>query len=79
MLRSIDPVPKYMAGRCLLKNLRHAAGLTQEALSSLSGVSKSTISALENNRYVLNDLAIAKSLVKPLNCDIDDLYEWVKE
>jgi DNA-binding XRE family transcriptional regulator len=45
----------------------------------VSGVPKSTISALENNKYVLKDLSIAKSLVKPLKCVIDDLYEWVIE
>lgn len=71
-------MPKYKAGRCLLKDLRLAAGLTQDALSLSSGVAKSTISALENNRYILNDLSIARSLVKPLNCKIDDLYEWVR-
>lgn len=70
---------KYEAGRCLLKDLRLAAGLTQDALSLASGVPKSTISALENNRYVLGDLSIAKSLVKPLNRVIDDLYEWVRK
>jgi DNA-binding XRE family transcriptional regulator len=72
-------MPKYKAGRCLLKDLRIAAGLTQESLSIASGVPKSTISALENNRYVLTDLSVAKSLAKSLNKAIDDLYEWVKK
>lgn len=70
-------MPKWKAGRCLLKDLRSAAGLTQDELSISSGVPKSTISGLENNRYVLNDLSIARSLAKSLNKKIDDLYEWV--
>lgn len=66
----------WKAGRCLLKELRNSKGWTQEFLSESSGVPRSTISSLENNKYVLDDLSIAYSLAYSLGCVIDDLYDW---
>lgn len=66
------------AGRCYIRKLRTEKGLTQEQLAELSSVPRSTISSLENNKYVIEDLPTAKAIAKVLGCVIDDLYEWKK-
>lgn len=63
------------AGRCLLNQLRIPKGLTQQNLADLTSISRSTISAYENNRYVMT-LEDAKSIADKLGCRIDDLYNW---
>jgi DNA-binding XRE family transcriptional regulator len=68
----------WEAGRCLLRKLRAAKGISQERLSELSNVARSTISALENDKYVINDLTVARSLASALDCRIDDLYQWTR-
>ena len=57
---------------------RQAKGMTQEKLSSLSGIRRSNISRYENGRRVpkLSDI---KSIAEALNCTIDELFEEGRE
>ncbi|PZD95197.1 XRE family transcriptional regulator [Paenibacillus sambharensis] len=64
-------------GRCLIREIRKHKGLSQQRLADLSGVSQTTISNLENNRY-LASLTDAKSISIVLRCNIDDLYSWLR-
>lgn len=63
------------AGRCLLSQLRNKKSMTQQELADLTTISRSQISAYENNRYVMN-ISDAKSIADILGCKIDELYEW---
>lgn len=47
---------------------------TQEDLSKKTGISRSTINALENNRLFLSS-QYALLIAEVLNCKLDDLYE----
>lgn len=66
------------AGRCYIRTLRTLKGMTQKELSIASGVPQSTISSLETNKYVVEDLPTAKAIARVLGCVIDDLYEWIR-
>jgi transcriptional regulator with XRE-family HTH domain len=63
------------AGRCLLRQLRTKKAMTQQELADLTIISRSQLSAYENNRYVMN-ISDAKSISDIIGCEIDDLYEW---
>ncbi len=51
--------------------------MTQQELAE-----KMSITAQQINKYVLNDrkmsLQVAKNVATVLNCQIDDLYEWIE-
>ena len=49
---------------------------TQQELATLTGISRSTISALENNRLFLSS-PYALLIAEALGCKVDDLYESV--
>lgn len=63
------------AGRCLLSQLRTNKAMTQQELADRTLISRSQLSAYENNRYVMS-LTDAKSISDILGCEIDDLYQW---
>ena len=46
----------------------------QEDLAKMTGISRSTINALENNRLFLSS-AYALTIAETLDCKIDELYE----
>lgn len=46
----------------------------QEELSKMTGISRSTINALENNRLFLSS-PYALLIAEALNCSLDDLFE----
>lgn len=66
----------YKVGRCMLNERLRIAGLTPVQLSDLVNMSLSQISDYTSRRKVMS-LPNAKSIAAALNCNIDDLYEWV--
>jgi putative transcriptional regulator len=56
-----------------IKELRAKHGLTQEALAELTGVSRQTIIALEQDKY-LPSLALAFSLGAALQATVEEIF-----
>ncbi len=56
-----------------LKELRQKAGLSINALSALSGVSRRTIEDIESRGDCR--ISTAYALCKALNCKLDDFYK----
>ena len=56
-----------------VKQLRKAAGLRQEDLARMLGVSRQTIIAIENNKYDPT-LALAIKLAQLLGLHVDELF-----
>lgn len=67
----------YKAGRCLLKKLLRARGISQRDLADRAGMSESQVSQYATNKQVMN-LDTAKTIAAAIGCHIDDLYEWIK-
>lgn len=65
----------YAAGRCLLKSLRSAKGLSQRDLAALVDIPQSTVSNHERRNYLMT-VEDARSYCRVLDCSLDDLYEW---
>lgn len=61
--------------KCLLRDRRQAADLTQAQLAELIGVSKTRISEYENGEVNMTVLT-AKKLAIACNCDIEELFEF---
>jgi transcriptional regulator with XRE-family HTH domain len=61
--------------KCLLRDRRKAADLTQEQLADLLGVSKTRISEYENSEVNMTVIT-AKKLAVACNCDINDLFDF---
>jgi len=59
--------------RCLLRDRRKRAGLSQQQVAELLGVSKSRISEYENSEINMSILT-AKKLAVICGCDISDLF-----
>ena len=60
----------------LLNNLeaaRKTAGLTQQQLSELAGVSRKSINAIENGVYVPSTV-LALKIAETLGCRVEDLF-----
>ena len=60
----------------LLNNLeaaRKSAGLTQQQLSELAGVSRKSINAIENGVYVPSTV-LALKIAETLGCRVEDLF-----
>ena len=57
-----------------LKEIREQKGLTQEELEKVSGVSRQTISAIENNNDYQAKTGTLLSLAKALETTIDKLF-----
>jgi transcriptional regulator with XRE-family HTH domain len=56
-----------------LKELRHRAGLTQQALAFKSGLSMSLITALEYNVRDNPTLSTLLALARAMDCTLDEL------
>lgn len=65
----------YKVGRCLLKNLLDAKGMTQTQLASKLNISKQQIQHYVQNNRIMS-LQVAYNISKTLNCDITELYDW---
>ena len=65
--------PRPDAMRNNVKQLRKAAGLRQEDLARMLGVSRQTIIAIENNKYDPT-LALAIKLARLLGLHVDELF-----
>lgn len=67
-------------GRCRIKELLDARGLTQQELAAKTGMSKSFISDKVRNRDAHGmRIDSAKRIAIALGCTIDDLYEWIPD
>ena len=56
-----------------IRELRKAAGVSQEELAKRCGVTRQTINAIENNKYDPT-LALAFHLAKTLGTTVDELF-----
>lgn len=57
-----------------LQELRKLAGLTQQELSENAGVSRKSISAVENGIYIPSTV-LALKIAKTLKCSVEDLFK----
>lgn len=55
-------------------HIRDTKGISLRALSSMSGISKSTINRIENNKTIPNIIQLIL-LADALDCQIKDLYK----
>jgi transcriptional regulator with XRE-family HTH domain len=70
MTTNFDPPLVSLAGWLL--RARYAAGITQEELSDLSGVSVRTISCLETGRVTRPRQTTIRELIVALRIDLED-------
>lgn len=62
-----------------IKYLRHEKGISQKDFADKIGVSRQTISALENGRYNPS-LLLAYKITKLLDCDyIEEVFKFTEE
>ena len=57
-----------------LKEAREAYGMTQEELSEKSGISRTTISGIENNQDKVTSTKTLLALAKALNTTVDRIF-----
>lgn len=57
-----------------LRQMRRQRGLTQEALSQMSGVSRATIVALETNVETVVLSSTLEALAFALDCEVGDIF-----
>ena len=57
-----------------LKEAREAYGMTQEELSEKSGISRTTISGIENNQNKVTSTKTLLALAKALNTTVDRIF-----
>lgn len=57
-----------------LHEIRKEKGLTQNQLAAISGVSRSTIAKIENDRVINPGMETALKLAKALDSSIDELF-----
>lgn len=57
----------------LVWHIRATKGISLRTLSSMSGISKSTINRIENNKTIPNIIQLIL-LAEALDCQIQDLY-----
>ena len=57
-----------------LKEAREAIGMTQEQLSEKSGISRTTISAIENNEDKVTSTKTLLALANALNTTVKQLF-----
>lgn len=60
--------------KILVWEVRHIKGITLKELAALSGISKTTINEIENEKRMPN-LAQLEALAKAMNVGISDLFE----
>ncbi|WP_274952612.1 helix-turn-helix transcriptional regulator [Angelakisella massiliensis] len=59
----------------IVKQLRKQAGLRQEDLAKLLGVSRQTIIAIENDKYDPT-LELAMKIAKQLGLGVEEIFFW---
>lgn len=64
--------------KCLIPELLHKIGKTQQWLSEQTGISPQRISDYATKRVVMG-IGIAKMIAELLNCHIDNLYTWKRQ
>lgn len=70
----------FKVGRCRIKELLDAKGMTQKELADKTGMSKTFINDKVHNRGSHGMwIDSAKKIATVLGCSIDDLYEWLPE
>ena len=57
-----------------VKEIREEKGMTQEELEKESGISRQTISAIENGKVKFSNSNTLLALAKALNCSLDDIF-----
>ena len=57
-----------------LKAIREAKGITQEELEQKSGISRQTISAIENNKVGDIKIGTLKALAQALETTVDTIF-----
>jgi len=57
-----------------LKEIREKKGITQEELAARSGVSRTTISDLENEKIESTTNGTMLKIAEALNCKINDIF-----
>lgn len=67
----------YIVGRCLLRERLKDLDMTQVELAGLLGVTEQQVNKYVNKRQGMS-LKVAKNIASILNCQIDDLYEWIE-
>ena len=61
-----------------VKDLRSAAGWTQEQLAQAAGVSRQSVNSIERNRYVPS-LELALIFARLFACSTDQIFQLEKE
>lgn len=67
----------YKVGRCLLRSRLKDADLTQLELADKLHVKEPQINKYVNDRQGMS-LEVAKNIASILNCQIEELYEWIE-
>jgi DNA-binding XRE family transcriptional regulator len=67
----------YRVGRCLLKELLIKSGINQVILADTLGISVQQINKYANDVQKMH-IETAKNISYVLNCQIEDLYEWIE-
>jgi transcriptional regulator with XRE-family HTH domain len=66
----------YKVGKCLLSDHLKAHDLTQTQLAEMTSITKSQISEYVNDKHIMS-LETAKTIAHVLDCDIEELYQWI--
>jgi transcriptional regulator with XRE-family HTH domain len=66
----------YDVGKCLLSDKLLHARMTQQELADKLNVSRQQINHYATGRRLMT-VPILKNISAVLNCDMDDLYEWI--
>jgi DNA-binding XRE family transcriptional regulator len=66
----------YDVGKCLLSDRLLQAHMSQQELAEKLGVSRQQINHYVKKKRIMT-LPIAINIAAILNCNIDDLYEWI--
>lgn len=66
----------YEVGKCLLSDKLLQKRITQQELADRLGVTKQQINHYTQDNRIMT-LEIAKNISDILNCEIEDLYEWI--
>lgn len=69
---------KVVVGRCLLQDILNSSKLSQVDLSIKTGISTTQLSDYKSKNRVMS-LKNARVIAQALNCNMDDLYEWLEE
>lgn len=67
----------FRVDKCLLSDRLKTHDLTQTELAEKTRIPKSQISEYVNNKHVMS-LETAKTISHALDCNIEELYQWVK-